>query len=674
MQNARYFFVTLLLSLPFFLQAQSPGIPQLRQQFETTDDDSIRINSAKRLFAQYVYTQVDSAIFFAEQVTEIGERLQLPKEILTGNNYLGIAYSIKGDFDKAGEYMEETYRLNAEAADSLNMAYALNNLGLNYTYAGDFLKAAENLLASARIKEALLRSGTSSADADLASTLLNIGIAYQNQKDTTQAAIYLGRSISEAESIGNVVIAARSRVSLGLLFIEQERYVAALGEMQKAEVVLDSLNDQFSLGKLYNSMALAHAELEDAGKTSSYATRSIELNQQIGNAQSEALGRVYLGLGHIKSGRYTLAIRESNIALKYGEANGSNDVKLGALKNLSEAYAALGNYKQAYEYALRYKAVDEVIFGEERSEQIERMSAQYEAEKRLIEIDNLNKETEVQALQLSKADSEKRQLFTLVGSLIIIVVLVAWFSRRILASRRVLQSKNEELDQLNSTKDRFFAIISHDLRSYINAFRGNGKLMKHLLKKQDTEKLDQVSAEIDKNAQNLSDLLDNLLQWSVDQLQGYEPKPEVIDIAPMVEDLVESYQHLAEAKGLALRSEISADAKALADRNGLSVIMRNLVANAIKFTDQGEVLISEMRKDNEQVVAVKDTGVGIPESIRAQLFAISEDKIRQGTRNEKGTGLGLNLANEFALANNGRLEVESAEGEGTTFLIYLPYA
>lgn len=148
----------------------------------------------------------------------------------------------------------------------------------------------------------------------------------------------------------------------------------------------------------------------------------------------------------------------------------------------------------------------------------------------------------------------------------------------------------------------------------------------------------------------------------------------MIDIAPMLEDLVESYQHLAEAKGLELRSEINANAQALADRNGLSVIMRNLVANAIKFTDQGEVLISEVRKGNEQVIAVKDTGVGIPENIRSQLFAISEDKIRQGTRNEKGTGLGLNLANEFALANNGRLEVESTEGEGTTFLIYLPHA
>lgn len=668
------FFVICYFLVSSSTWAQGPGIPQLRQQFETSTNDSIRINTAKRLFAQYVYTKADSAIYFAEQVKSIGERLQLSKEVLTGTNYLGIAYSIKGDFTKAGEYMQETYQLHEVAGDSINMAYTLNNLGLNYTYAGDYLLAAQNLIASARLKEALIRSGSSSFDVDLASTLLNIGIAYQNQKDTTQAASYLNRAIAEAVSVANAAVAARSRTSLGLLYIEQTQYAKALEEFKQAETVLDSLNDQFSLGKLYNSMALAYAELEDAAKTSLYATQAIEINQNIGNAQSEALGRVYLGLGHIKSRRYSQAIRQSNIALTYGEANEANDVKLGALKNLSEAHAALGNYKQAYDYAVRYKEVDEIVFAAERSEQIEQMSAQYEAEKRLIEIDNLNKETEVQALQLDKADAQKRLLFVLIVSLVVIVLLITWFSRRILASRKVLQSKNEELDKLNSTKDRFFAIISHDLRSYINAFRGNGKLMKHLLKKQETEKLERVSAEIDKNAQNLGELLDNLLHWSLEQLQGYEPKPEKVLLAPLVNELTESYAPQAEAKGLTLAVEISEQAQVLADRNGLSVILRNLVANAIKFTESGSVLISVMQKGNEQVITVKDTGLGIPEKLQAKLFAISEDKIRRGTQNEKGTGLGLNLAYEFTLANDGRLEVESKEGEGTTFLIYLPHA
>ena len=655
------------------LASPQQGRSQLRTQFETTGNDSIRLITSKQLFGQYVYTKADSAIYFAEQIKAIGERLELAKEVITGNTYLGIAYSIKGDFNKAGEYMQATYELHKEANDSINMAYALNNLGLNYTYAGDFLQAAENLIASARLKEALIRTGTSSYDVDLASTLLNIGIAYENQKDSVQTLRYLNQAIDEAAEVGNVTVVARSRQSLGLLYLQQEKFNQALDEFKQAEVVLDSLNDQFSLGKLYNSLALTYAGLEQVDRVIAYATKSIETNFVTGNAQAEALGLAYRGMGRTLAGQYALAIKDSKTALDYGEANQDNDVKREALKNLSEAHAAQGQFRQAYDYAVRYKEVDGLVFAKERSGQIERMSAQYEAEKREIEIDNLNKETALQASQLAQADAEKQLLFVLIGSLVVIVLLIAWFYKRILASRKALQTKNQELDRLNSTKDRFFAIISHDLRSYINAFRGNGKLMKFLLKKQETEKLEKVSAEIDKNAQNLSELLDNLLHWSLDQLKGYEPKPESVALKPLLTELLESYEPQATAKGLRLTVEMDEKASAMVDKNGLSVILRNLISNAIKFTEQGEVSIHTEEQNGMQLITVADTGMGIPKALQSQLFAISEDKIRRGTQNEKGTGLGLNLAHEFTQANHGRLEVKSEEGQGTTFLIYLPH-
>lgn len=674
MQLSRFFYALILICSWSLLHGQQAETGALRKQFEQASNDSLRLNAAKQLFARYIYTIADSAIFYAEHIVSIGETNDLEKEILNGNNYLGIAYSIKGDYSRAADYMQEVLRLHTEAGDSLNMAYSHNNLGLNYTYAGDFLKAAESLIASSRIKEALINSGTSAADVDLASTIVNIGIAYQNQADTTQALAYFNRAVEEAEKIGDRVNAAKARNGIGNIYVEQERYKGALEQFSQIEEVFSEMNDQFSLGKLYNSMALAHGSLYSGSQTISFARKAIDINSAIGNGQSEAMGKVYLGLGYILTGQHREAIRVSNEALTYAEEFNANSVKIGALKNLYEAYAALGDYKRAYDYSILYKEVDELIFAEERAEQIERLSAQYEAEKRQQEIENLNRETELQSLQLAKTSSERNLLFVVVGSLVLILLLIAWFYRKILDSRKQLQSKNLELDKLNSTKDRLFSIISHDIRGHISAFRGNGKLLKHLMAKKETEKLEKVTVEIDRNAQNLGELLDNLLHWSLDQLKGYEPRPESIELKKVTDDLVEIYQPLAAAKGITLRSELDTDSKVMADLNGLSVILRNLIANAIKFTDQGEVVVSGAARKGQVGLAVRDTGIGIPKDLIDRLFQIDEDKIRRGTRNEKGTGLGLNLAFEFARANGGQLEVQSAEGEGSTFFLYLPHA
>ena len=670
MRSCRSIVCAFALLFPLLLSAQEDSI---RRAAEVQELPMNQLNEAKRLFAQYVYSQVDSAIFYAQKVVDIATALENADEILTGNTYLGIGYSIKGDYTKAIEYMSETLRLHTEAGDSLNMAYSLNNIGTTYLYDADYLKAVESFLSSSRIKEALVASGTPSADVDLASTLNNIGIAYQSQLDTAQAKTYYARAIEEADKVDNAPMAARSKASLGNLLSQEKRFEESLTYLLEAEEVLVAENDAFSLGKLYNNMAKTYAGLENGEAVLAVAQKSITVNKQIGNLDSEAQGRVYLGLGYIKTGQYRQAISTSLEALKYGEANESNIVLAGAYQNLYEAYAALGNYKRAYDYNLLYQEVDEAIFTAQRAEQIERMSAEFEADKRELEIDRLNQATRVQALELSQADAERNLLIVLVGSLLLILLLIGYFYRKIVQSRQLLQTQNTELDRLNSTKDRFFAIISHDLRGHISAFQGNGKLLKHLLGKNQLDKVDRVTEELDKNATNLSALLDNLLQWSLEQLKGYEPKPEQLKVSAALGEVLLPYHALAEAKGLSLTNEVDEALTALVDRNGFSVIFRNLVANAIKFTQEGSIVLSAEVEGEQVTIRVKDSGIGIPNTIQENLFKISEDKIRRGTQHEKGTGLGLNLVYEFVRANGGQLQVESQEGEGTTIIVSLKH-
>ncbi len=664
----------LFLVLPSIGFSQQSGVQNLRLEFENSTNDTARINAAKRLFGNYVYSKADSAIFYAEGIVAIGESMKSDAYVLTGNNYLGIASSVSGNFEKAAIYMQRVLDIHRSANDSLNIAYSLNNLGTNYLYAGNYLEAAQALIESVTFKEALVNSGSSLEDVDLSSTLQNIGIAYESQQDTAQAKTYYLRAIEEGDKAGAIVMSARAKSSLGSILIAAGNFEEALGYLVETEKVFVEANDVFSLSKIYNNIALAYAELNQPRQVISFANKAIEKSVEIGNQKSEGLGYMFVGLGNIKLNNFRAAIPVSIKTLQIGEEIDAPDLQHSALKNLYEAYEGLGNYKQAYDYSVQHKAIGEKIFDLKRSEQMEQLTAKYEADKRELEIDNLNQETELQSLQLDKANSERNLLILLLVSAVAIIGLVVYFYGQIVENRKELRNKNGELEKLNKTKDRFFAIVSHDLRGHISSFQGTGRLFKHFLVKKDEEKLENIATEIDKNANNLSNLLDNLLHWSVDQLKGYKPKPEQIEVSGVVAELIATFKPLADVKNVNLLSEVDENTMIMADRGSFFVTMRNLIANALKFTEEGSVTIFSKKEKDNFLIGIRDTGIGIPDEMKAQLFTIGEEKIRRGTQNEKGTGLGLNLAFEFTKMNGGRLEVESVEGEGTTFLVYLAHA
>lgn len=674
---ARLTFLVLTVSCIAFLQiarAQQNLIDSLKLTYSNTENQVTKLNIAKQLFGQYVYSKVDSAIFFAGEVVRFSEALGNEDELINGKKYLGIGYAVKGNYAEAIKYMHENLAYHTSKNDSMNMAFSYNNIGVNHLYDGGYLEAVTNLLSAARIKEELMRGGISAKDVDLASTLMNIGIAYQSQLDTLQAKTYYTRAISEAEKAESTLLGARAQTSLGNLMVSEEDYIAALSNFKEAEPVFVEANDLFSLGKLYNNIALVYAEMDSASKSRDYALRGLEVNREIGNEQSVGLAYMYLGLAELKLDRVTDAIRNSNLALQKGEELSSNSILRGAYTNLKDAYNRRKNYQKAFEFSELLGKVKEVEFAADRAEQIERLNAQYEAEKRSIEIDQLSKETQVQALQLKEANAQRNLLVISLSSVLIILALVVYFYRQIVNNRKALKLKNSELASLNRTKDRFFAIISHDLRSHVVAFQNTGRLVSNFIKKKDFDKVEKTCLEIDKNATGVSHLLDNLLHWSLEQLNGYKPKPECIGLTDSIAEISVPFKSMAEVKGISFSESVNAKHEVIADPGGFSVIMRNLIANAIKFTNTGGISIVSEEEGEYIKLSIADSGIGIPESIKFNLFQIGEEKIRSGTSNEKGTGLGLHLVSEFTKLNEGKLEVESVEGEGTTFYLYLKHA
>lgn len=236
-----------------------------------------------------------------------------------------------------------------------------------------------------------------------------------------------------------------------------------------------------------------------------------------------------------------------------------------------------------------------------------------------------------------------------------------------------LEAQKLELAELNASKDKFFSIISHDLRSPFNALLGFAQILSENLERYTLEEVQQKVIYIRTAAERLYALLENLLTWSRMQRGAIEYDPEPLDLGEIAEDNVALFTPNAEQKQIRLHNSIQAQTFVYADYSMLNTVIRNLTSNALKFTSSGDhVTLSAMIREQQVEIAVSDTGIGIPAAILPTLLRIDTHHTQVGTAGEKGTGLGLVLCKELVEKNGGQLWVESDAGKGSTFRFTLP--
>ncbi|MFO7999731.1 MAG: AAA family ATPase [Marinilabilia sp.] len=236
-----------------------------------------------------------------------------------------------------------------------------------------------------------------------------------------------------------------------------------------------------------------------------------------------------------------------------------------------------------------------------------------------------------------------------------------------------ISTKNKELQTLNATKDKFFSIISHDLRNPFNSILGFSDLLVETLMNGDAENGLKFGEIIKDSANRAFDLLTNLTEWAMSQTGRMDYKPNDFDLQDVVEEVIPLYKDIALQKGVNIKTEINEPYQIYADRAMLATILRNLISNAIKFSKSGgEVMLSIQKQNDEMLFSVSDTGTGISPGVQKKLFGLEEILSTEGTQAEKGTGLGLILCKEFVDRHKGEIWVESRENEGTTFYFTIP--
>ncbi len=245
--------------------------------------------------------------------------------------------------------------------------------------------------------------------------------------------------------------------------------------------------------------------------------------------------------------------------------------------------------------------------------------------------------------------------------------------QKVKARTRELEIYAAELKELNATKDKFFGIIAHDLKNPLSSLIGASELLINYVNQLDKDNILNISMLLHGSAQQGYALLENLLEWSMTQTGKLEFLPRKMILNEVITDTVSIFKTQATNKNVDLQSKINGILEADIDKNLISSVLRNLLSNAIKFTPKnGKVIIHAHRVHDHIEISVKDTGIGIPESIGNNIFRIDVKYTREGTEQEKGTGLGLLLCREFVERHGGKIWVDSKLGEGSEFKFTIP--
>jgi two-component system sensor histidine kinase/response regulator len=256
--------------------------------------------------------------------------------------------------------------------------------------------------------------------------------------------------------------------------------------------------------------------------------------------------------------------------------------------------------------------------------------------------------------------------------LLVIVLALLFFKKEQKDYEGQVEEKNRELEKLNSTKEKLFSIIAHDLRSPIAQLKNSLDLVNR--GQISPETFQQITSKLSSEVDHLHSTLDNLLRWSMSQFHGIKAVPEKINLADVVNRQALLFKQSLEQKNIKF-SQHGTGVFVLADPDHIMLIIRNLLSNAIKYSyADGSISIRASIEDDTILIEVADTGIGMSDAMQESIFNTNHVVSSTGTFNEKGTGLGLKLCKEFIEKNNGEMWVKTAAEKGTIVYISLPEA
>lgn len=565
------------------------------------------------------------------------------------------------------KYAQEALELAYHQENEKRVGAAWLNIGQSYKKLGDNEKALQS------IQESISHYQNADSHIGVSSAYLALGNLYIQQDNYPLALHYLNQSIEIFREEQDTSRLSTALLSAGNIYHYSHKYDSALYYLEEAETLFRMLKYEIGIAYAHGNIGLVKTSQEKYDEGHQYLTEAIEILQS--REDNYSIADYQLSMAKIYQEK-----ENANKAIEYAQHSwqiAQQDSLLAQMRDasqmLSELYAYQNNFEKAYQYQSTYIALRDSLNNEEVIRNMADMRTEFEVAQKQSEIDILEKTGTVKSFI-------QYGLIILLSLLIIIAMLLYGNNNLqkkanlILAQQKdELHDKNETLDALISTREKFFSIISHDLRAPVNALYGLSGLIKTYIDQKKYDTLSEMVIHVEKTALHLSMLLDNLLTWALNQQGGIPVKPEPISVQDTTEEVIGIFQTMAFSKNINLYNRVEQPLYILADKNAFFTILRNLTNNALKFTPHGgEVIIDAYYERDQIAIKVADTGIGMPQEKIDTLFQKNENQRTWGTSGEKGVGLGLQLVHDFIRLSNGSIEVNSIEGKGTTFVLLLP--
>jgi len=688
--NCFFILIALLISNNTFCVKDSSyrDIDSLFIYVNELPNDSVKVLELNNLSFDYLKDQLDTAFMLAQSALNLSEKLNYEYGKAKSLFQLGMVLRYQGNYEKAKEFSLISYDLFHKKGKSKEKARVLNSLGNVSKRAGSYKESLEYFLLSLQIYSEVNDS------VRISTVLGNLALLYQDMLEYDKSLQYhlQALEIRRILNMDNGTILA-NLMNIGNVYEKKINYNKALRYYKEAINLIDKNTSKLKQAQLLHNVAVVYNALRKYNSAKYYFLRALEITEEIG-----ALDHIipsWLGLGGILVYEGNYKEGEKYIQKAYNLAKEQGNLK--KLRETSEylvwAYEIKKDYKSALYHQKMFQQISDSLLGVEKIKLVKEVEQKYNAEKKEQQIAYLEKEQEIQTLNLSKKTIEAKQKslqrnLLIVIVLMILVILIFLLSdnkkrklrnnllikqnRTILKQRMEIVRQNDELLESNNTKDKLFQIIAHDLRSPLVSIDSLTQLIPYWVEEQDYNALSKVAKTMELSIENVLSLIDDLLSWALNQQGKFPFNPENFEVVDALENAIKVYAPIAEIKNINLNIIAKEESIVFADKNMFLTVIRNLLNNAIKFTpENGDVEVGVDFKKEFAIVWVKDSGIGIPADKKDKIFDLANGS-SNGTKGELGKGLGLFFCKEFINLNRGHVYIESELKKGTIITFTLP--
>ena len=549
-------------------------------------------------------------------------------------------------------YAKKALELSTEINYKRGIAGSLSSLGVVSMYDNNTENAVLNMSKSISMYEELNDS------ASIVRNKINLGAVYYNNTKYDKSIEIYESIINTSEKYLNKWGRSILYNNIALNYIAVNKFEDALRMLELSLSIKEEMNDKGGIATCYSNLGIVYFNIDSINVAKHYYTKAKKLHLEVGNELGIVHCNMDLANVYIKEKEVKKAKAFINEAISIIEDNNYLFLLSESYGVLSKTYEAEGDFGKAlevYKESIHYK---DSMLNKESYDEVHVMQVNYELE------EQVRKEKEIEI-------EKSRQLF--IRNLIIAILIFVIILSIVLYNRYKLKIKSEhKLQVLNSEKDKFFSIISHDLRGPFTAFLSLSEVIANSFEDLTRTELYSYAKKINDSAIRINYLLENLLEWSVSQTNIREYVFTKVDLKKTVNRSIELLNYNADKKEISITNNVTDDIFVNGDINSIKTIFRNIMNNAIKFTNTGgRIEINSEDIGEFYKIGISDTGIGISEENLKKLFRIDVQFTTPGTDKEKGTGLGLILVKEFVEKNGGEITVESVLNKGTTFYFTL---